>query len=80
MHIPGALPLKHSQITNSKENITRGNVNETLASKKSGEGGDIENCNFKIVSQTVEGLIKITVKRGTVYHYLKEKGDIALLQ
>ena len=46
MHIPGALPLKHSQITNSKENITRGNVNETLASKKSGEGGDIENCNL----------------------------------
>ena len=80
MHIPGALPQKHSQITNSKENITRGNVNETLASKKSGEGGDIENCNFKIVSQNVKGLKTNKVKRETIFNYLKENGDIAFLQ
>ncbi len=80
MHIPGALAQKHSQITKSKENITRGNVYETQASKKSREGGDIENCNFKLVSQNVKGLKTNKVKRETIFNYLKENGDIALLQ
>ena len=80
MHLPGALPPKHSQITKSKENITRGNVYETQASKKSREGGDIENCNFKLVSQNVKGLKTNKVKRETIFNYLKENGDIALLQ
>ena len=80
MHLPGALPPKHSQITKSKENITRGNVYETQASKKLREGGDIENCNFKLVSQNVKGLKTNKVKRETIFNYLKENGDIALLQ
>ena len=80
MHLPGALPPKHSQITKSKENITRGNVYGTQTSKKSRDGGDIENCNFKLVSQNVKGLKTNKVKRETIFNYLKENGDIALLQ
>ena len=49
-------------------------------SGKSGNGGDIENCNFKIVSQNVKGLKADKVKRQTVFNYLKENGDIAFLQ
>ena len=73
-------PKKDSQITNSKDNTSRGNVKETQASKKSWEGGDIENCNFKIVSQNVKGLKTNKIKRETIFNYLKENGDIALLQ
>ena len=55
-------------------------VNEAPNSKKSGEGGDIENCNFKLISQNVKGLKTDKVKRETVFNYLKENGDIAFLQ
>ena len=67
-------------ITSNQVHVTRGNVNETQVSKKSREGGDIENCNFKLVSQNVKGLKTDKVKRETVFNYLKENGDIALLQ
>ena len=42
--------------------------------------GDIENCNFKLVSQNVRGLKTDKVKRETVFNYLKSKGDIVFLQ
>ena len=67
-------------ITSIQTHVTRGNVNETQVSKKSREGGDIENCNFKLVSQNVKGLKTDKVKRQTVFNYLKENGDIAFLQ
>ena len=36
---------------------------------KKGVGGDIENCNFKLVSQNVKGLKIDKVKRETVFNY-----------
>ena len=48
--------------------------------KKSGERGDIENCNFELVSQNFKDLKTNKVKRETIFNYLKENGDIALLQ
>ena len=38
-------------ITTNHVHTSSENVNETQGSKKKREGGDIENCNFKLVSQ-----------------------------
>ena len=42
--------------------------------------GDIENCNFNIISQNVRGLKTDKVKRETVFNHLKSKGDVIFLQ
>ena len=66
------------KIATKQKHVFSENGSET--SGKSGHGGDIENCNFKIVSQNVKGLKSDKVKRQTVFNYLKENGDIVFLQ
>ena len=80
MHYARSSGPKRIQITTNHLHTSSENVNETQGSKKKGEGGDIENCNFKLVSQNVKGLKTDKVKRETVFNYLKENGDIAFLQ
>ena len=76
--LPGA-QVQSISITTNHTKVSE-NVNGTPVHRNSGEGGDIENCNFKIVSQNVKGLKTDKVKRETVFNYLKTNGNISFLQ
>ena len=76
--LPGA-QVQSISITTNHTKVSE-NVNGTPVYRNSGEGGDIENCNFRLVSQNVKGLKTDKVKRETVFNYLKTNGDISFLQ
>ena len=62
--------IRYDRITETRENEKNENYRK----------GDIENCNFTLVSQNERGLRTDRVKRETIFNYLKAKGDIVFLQ
>ena len=68
-----------SQIASDQSQVSKENVNGTHG-RHIGEGGDIENCNFKLISQNGRGLKTDKTKRTTLFNYLKENGDISFVQ
>ena len=66
--------------SNGREGIKCDRISETRDNGKNENyrKGDIENCNFTLVSQNARGLRTDRAKRETIFNYLKAKGDIVL--
>ena len=69
-------------LSNGREGIATIETSKTRdnGKNKNCRKGDIENCNFNIISQNVRGLKTDKLKRETVFNHLKSKGDVIFLQ